>query len=484
MLLAASSLVAFACTPYRVHELDRPAVAIPESFDTNGVLGDHVVDRWWIEFEDAELTRAIETAFEHNPSLRQAFRRLDQAGAITRITNSERIPQVSVQGGASRTELVDRNGRDLQTGAEETTRTTDRRYFAAGVLSWEIDLWNRIGSAVAAEELRFEATRRDVEETALLLASEIADAWFTIQEQRALLQLLDEQIRVSETLLELTELRFSLGDGTALDVLQQRQQLAATRSAIPETRSTLDRQQHRLAVLLGRPPRDAGFEPSATLPELPAFPILEKPVNLLETRPDLRAAMLRVRAADHDVAAAIAARYPRLVLDLSYEFSAARSSEIFERETSSLLGSLIAPLVDGGRRRAEVARRRSIVQEQLEAFGAAYLDALREVEDALSSERHQLDLVERLREQLELSRANLDESRSRYSNGLTDYLSVIVAVQALQELERRWISEQKRLLAFRAGLYRATGGIWMRTLEAPPERQLSRAETSRTESRP
>lgn len=477
-------LGATACTPFRTHTFDEPPFEMPESFDTGNAIGDHVVDRWWLEFEDDALTQAIETAFEANPSLRQAFRRLEQAAAFPRITNAQRVPQVSVQGGASRTEAVDRNGRDPLTGTDETTRATDRRYFAAGVLSWEIDLWNRIGSAVAADELRVEASRRDVEETALLLASEIADAWFTIQEQRALLELLDEQIGVGETLLELTELRFSLGDGTALDVLQQRQQLAATRSAVPETRAALDRQQHRLAVLLGQPPNAAVLEPEATLPELPPFPILAKPVNLVETRPDLRAALLRVRAADHDVASAIADRYPRLALDLSYEFSAARSSEIFERETSSILGSLIAPILDGGRRRAEVARRRAIVQEQLEAFGATYLDALREVEDALSSERHQLDLVDRLREQLELSRANLSESRSRYSNGLTDYLSVIVAVQALQELERRWISEHKRLLAFRADLYRATGGIWMRTLEAPPERSLSRAAPPRTESRP
>lgn len=478
-LALATGMVAAACSPYQVRDFDRPGVEIPEDFTHAGTIGESVVDRWWEEFEDPALNAAIETALTENLDLRQAWSRLDQAAARARIVGAERIPQISADASASRTRFVDDDAVDPTTGSEETLRTDDRRYVVGAALGWEIDIWRRIESSTRAEQLRHEASREDVEETALVLSSAIADVWFAIQEQKSLLEVLEAQVDVSATLLELTELRFSLGEGSALDVLQQRQQLAATRSATPPVRSILDTSRNALAVLLGVPPgrvRDE-LEPRSALPELPPFPSLRPPVSLLSTRPDLRAALRRLSAADNDVAAAVADRFPRLSLSLSYDFSATDSSELFHQQTASILGNLTAPLVDGGRRRAEVDRRKAIVRERYDAFSNAYLAALREVEDALARERNQLDLIARLEEQLALSRSSLEESRSRYASGLTDYTNVIIAVQALQELERRVVSEHRQLLSIRTLLYRATGGTWMRTL-TPGKRSVASSASS------
>ena len=74
------------------------------------------------------------------------------------------------------------------------------------------------------------------------------------------------------------------------------------------------------------------------------------------------------------------------------------------------------------------------------------LNALREVEDAIATEREQLALLERLEVQKNLAGENLREARLRYATGLDDYLSVIAAIQALQRVERLLITESKILL--------------------------------------
>ena len=128
---------------------------------------------------------------------------------------------------------------------------------------------------------------------------------------------------------------------------------------------------------------------------------------------------------------------------------------------------MITPLVDGGRRRNEVVRQKARVQELLDRFGQTYLTALREIEDALVQERQQRELIRNLERQMTIAQSTLDVSRSRYTHGLIDYLNVLVAVQSLQALQRRVISERKTLLSRRAELYRALGGKWTDTLEAP-----------------
>ena len=467
------------CSPYAVHDLSRPAVETPEAFLAAGLEPRAVAPlKWWEAFADTWLNEFEETALRENLSLRQSWHRLAQVAAQARAAGAPLMPQVDLDGGASFARTVDRQAESPRRDDEHS-----ERYFVGAGLSYELDVWRRIASEWDAATLRYEATREDVEATALVLSGTVASLWFTILEQEALSEVVAQQVAVGERFLELTELRFSLGQGSELDVYQQRQQVAATRSALPLILTTLETSRNQLAVLVGRPPGALDADSSAvTLPQLPPFPALPAPEELFETRPDLRAEMLRLRAADFDVAAAVADRMPRLAISLSYEFSATRTASLFKQELGSVIGNLVTPLIDGGRRRAEVARRQAVVQELLDGFAQAYLDALLDVENSLIEERRQLELLERLGEEFELAQSTLNESRSRYANGLNDYLSVLVALQSVQNLERRLVSETQRLLVVRSDLYRALGGkSWTAELEPPPPRELTARESTEPE---
>jgi outer membrane protein TolC len=130
----------------------------------------------------------------------------------------------------------------------------------------------------------------------------------------------------------------------------------------------------------------------------------------------------------------------------------------------NLAGSLTAPIFEGGRRRAEVARIRAALEERLQGFGAVLLQALQEVEDALVRERKHEEYLEALDRQLEVARANLREARTRYVNGLVEYLNVLTALSTSQQLERARLQAGRELLTFRIQLYRALGGSWSRQL--------------------
>ncbi|HRE92270.1 MAG TPA: TolC family protein, partial [Myxococcota bacterium] len=177
--------------------------------------------------------------------------------------------------------------------------------------------------------------------------------------------------------------------------------------------------------------------------------------------PDVRAALLRVTAADHRVGAAIAAQYPSLNLSASTGFQSPDLLELFEYWVWNLAANLVAPLFDGGRRSAEVDRSRAVLEDLVLAYGQAALTAVTEVESALVQESRQRQHVERLDEQLKLARLAFGETEVRYANGLSTYLEVLNAQRALQQSEQSMLQAQRQLLSFRVQLHRALGGTWM-----------------------
>ena len=339
------------------------------------------------------------------------------------------------------------------------------QYDLSMAASYEVDLWNKLRSNVRASSRDSLAARAELEAMAHSLSATVADTWFHLIEQRCQVELLDEQLESGRTLLELLELRLGQGVASALDVYQQRQQLASTRAIIPRLHSQMTLLENQLATLLGRVPKSCSFSVPKSLPELPPRPCAGLPIELLQRRPDVRAARQRVFAADSRVASAVAAQFPSLELSGSTGFSSSSAANLFEDFIWSLGSSLLAPILDGGRRRAELRRSRFAVKEKLENYGSTVLTAIREVEDALAREQYQIEYIEELDENLSLAKATLDEAKARYLNGLSDYLPVLTALVNLQNLQRSRVTAQRELLSLRIGLHRALGGTWMRDLD-------------------
>lgn len=449
----ATQLFGSGCAVYEAKVPGEPTLAIPSVF-TMHPDGKIPIERWWAEFEEPQLSVVVERVVTNNLELRQAWARLQQAEALVAFEGAGLYPRLDLDAGGS--------------GAQPVPPGSFERYFVGAGLTYEIDLWRRVASRRESAARSRDATREDVEAAALSLAGRTASLWFTLQEQQALRRLLAAQIQSGETILELLELRFQVSQATVLDVYQQRQQLASTEAQVPGVDAQMRTTWHQIQVLQGIAPGGVPVGLATNeLAGLPRFPDVGSPVSLILRRPDLRSAMLRLQAADREVAAAVADRYPRLQLSLSYRFSAKDFAEILSNETRSLAGNLLLPLVDGGRRQSAVDRRKAVVSERLALFNERFLVAVREVEDALVNERFSLERIDRLIAKRGAARANFDEAGSRYRNGLSDYLPVITALQSLQNVERQVISAKAALLRNRVDLYGALGGTWTRELKSP-----------------
>lgn len=407
--------------------------------------GDALVpDRWWTTFGDWELNREVERSLGGNFALAAAVSRLRAAEAVAWRESSFLLPDVNGIADASGTYL---------------TNAPNRSSFALGLeASYEVDLWGRIESRVEAEELRASATEADYQAVALTLTAEIARTWYALTEARAQLTLLDGQYATNLNGLKAQELRFGLGFIRSADVFRQRQLVESTREQVIVVQAQIDVLEHRLAVLQGLPPQYARYITGNTLPELPPPPATGLPAELLTRRPDVRRDYLAIWAANRDVASAISARYPRLNLFASVTTAAESPENLFRDWIVVTAGQLIAPLLDGGERRAEVARTSAVLHELVANYGQTVLAAYAEVEDALALERHQRARIESLNKQVDLAREASNQLREQYLIGDAEYLDVLTAITQEQRLQRDILSARLELILIRISLYLSLAG--------------------------
>jgi multidrug efflux system outer membrane protein len=291
----------------------------------------------------------------------------------------------------------------------------------------------------------------------MLTTAEVAETYFGALARHQSLRLLQEQIAADQEILALLEKRFAQGLGTQLDLLQQQNQLAQTKSLVPALEAELHVFENRLDLLLGVSPDGRNrLTSQVALPDLVNLGPIGAPSDLLLNRPDLRAQRLRLIAADESIASAIAERLPRFTLTGT---TALVQGDGVSGPVSTLLGNLVQPLIDWGKRQAAVKRSQAIYTEGLLAFTQAFITAVGEVENSLYQEKKQRELLEKLIYRHEIVQQNLSKARAQFTQGITDYLTVLTALKALHNLERQMVAEQEKLLQNRIQLYRALGSM-------------------------
>lgn len=450
-----------------------PPVPLPEGYSQASAERDPAV-RWWTTFEDPRLEKVVAAALSDNLGLAQAFTRLDQAQAMLDGANAGYWPTITADAGVTgarnvfnfgnRAPMPDPNAEP----SDGTIVVTNVQYNLSLGASYEVDLWGRVHSLANAAELDLAATQQDVQAAVMSVTAQAAELWFQLEEAVATERLLLDQVERNETQLELMELRFSQGLANAVDVFQQRQALAASKTQLPPVRGMRRTLENSLAILLGMAPGSPlPAELGAGLPALPALPAVGLPAGLVGQRPDVRAAQLRVVAADHRIGAALAARFPAIRLSASTGFRAFDLADLFKNWIWNLVAGLTAPIFDGGRLAANQRLAEAQMRDRVAGYGQVVLTAFSEVENAMALEASQQAYVVELEAQLEAARKTWEEAYSRYANGLSEYLPVLTALREVQALERAQIAAQRQLLSYRIQLHRALGGAWMSEVERP-----------------
>ncbi len=456
-IFAASSLLS--CSPFTAPDRSITHKITPDTFSL-GAAASTPEQKWWRIFSSPELNSLVDEALAENLSLRAYWARLDKARFLAVKAGSTLYPSVSGDASAA----YSRN--HFEGGS--IAGSSESKVFSLGLAaSYELDLWGRVQAVAESADLAVRATREDLNSAAMTVTAEVARRWIGNIARKQEAQLLQQQLETNQTYLELVELRFRKSLASALDVMQQKQLVERVKAQIPLVEMQEELLRNELAVLTGKMPHEFSGTAGQTLPDLSSVPAGGVPAHLLENRPDIQAAYNRLAAADQDLVVARADRLPAIRLTGSAAYNSDELDRLFDNWLLNLAASLTAPLLDGGRRKAEVGVAKAAVEEHLALYHQTVLTAVQEVEESLVREKRIREHISRTEQQLLAAKAALSEARSRYMNGLNDYLPVLTQLLSVQNLEMDLVSRKEDLFGARISLHRAIGGTWTGELTQP-----------------
>src|SRR5690606_4413191 len=316
-----------------------------------------------------------------------------------------------------------------------------------------------------------EAAAADLRAAALSLAAQTAKSWFAAAEAVAQLELALGTEAIWQRSLDLAQSRFERGLRPALDVRLVRTDIEDARALVEARRRQADALRRQLEVLVGRYP-GGEIEALGGLPDPGGPPPAGLPSELLQRRHDVVAAEHRLAAADARVASARASLYPRLSLTGSGGTASEDLADLVDADFRvwSIAGNLAAPLFEGGRLRANVARHEAERRAALAAFQETLLDAFREVETALAAEERLSREAEHRAAEVEEAEAARALAEDRYARGLTDVTTLLAAQRRELMARSALLDVRRRRLDNRIDLHLALGGGFDRG-EARSERE-------------
>jgi multidrug efflux system outer membrane protein len=414
---------------------------------------------WWRAFNDPALDALVGDATANNQSLAVAAARVKQARALAGFAEADRAPQVGVNVGAARSRLS-----PLEAGvAPGTPVAAGTAYHAQLSASYEVDLFGRVSSNVAAargDAAAVEATYRSV---LLSLQADVAQTYFRLRSLDAEIATVNRTVALREESVRVTDRRFAAGDIGVFDLSRAKTELSTARAEAIGLQRQRAASEHALAVLLGKPAAAFGA-PSRPLDDAAALPLIPAglPSSLLERRPDIAGAQRAMEAANARIGVARSAMFPALDITAAAGGVGGSFADVFKWSSRSwLLGAALGmPLIDGGRNRANVVRSEAALDEAVGSYRQSVLNAFAEVEDNLAGLRVLAGQSAELEAAVVSARRSADLAQKLYDAGRGSYLDLLDAQRNLASVERGAVQLRGDRALTTVALIRALGGGW------------------------
>ncbi len=410
---------------------------------------------WWKDFNDEQLVTLVEQALENNLDVRIAFANLLESRSLSRDIASDRYPTVNINGDYSR---------DLYSQETQAANVRAEDMYQIGFdATWELDLFGRVSSRIQSQREQEQAIEANLQQIYVTVAAEIARNYVALRGAQYRLNIAERNSKNQNETYLLTENILSAGGASGLDVSRAKTQLSLTRSRIPPLEAEITAIINSLSVLTGQVPNalQEYLADSKSLPSLPVTIALGNTSELLNRRPDIRAAERSLAASVSDINIAISDLFPTVSLVGSLGFL---STNLSTFSTSALAGS-IGPSIswqvfDRDRLHARVNQADARSQAAIAQYEKTVLMALEETQTALSNFSHEEDR----RYQLQIAAASAKQSaqmaKDRFDNGFDNFLDVLDAERTLLEAEDTLANSEISAALGLVAIYKSLGGGW------------------------
>jgi NodT family efflux transporter outer membrane factor (OMF) lipoprotein len=440
----------------------KPDARLPAAFEGPQAAprGAVALDRWWVAYNDPQLTTLIDQTMAANPDARSALARLSEARASKLSALAQFLPQGDANGSTRQTHTKELSGTAVNipgfstSGASKTTGANFN-------VSWEVDIFGRVLAADRAVNGDVAAARFDYEATRASLAAQVADSYFQARGLAIQLEDARETARIQQSLYDVATKRAALGLGARSDADRVAGDLAQAQAQAAGLEAQLQVERRTLLVLAGRivePTSNITVE--AVAGEIPAIPA-SLPSELLMRRPDVREAQAKIAAAAGRSDVAALAFFPTLNFTPGLGWQK-YSQPGFSSTTQnwSLGGTITQPILSIPKLLADLKAQNARTEQAVIAYEKSVQTAFSEAEAAmvqLDADRRSVTLL--VDGEARAARS-YKASRLGYDRGLTDLQTTLGAEQTWRTTRAQLTAAEVQALRRSVQAYKALGGGW------------------------
>jgi multidrug efflux system outer membrane protein len=454
--MVAVMLALSGCIVSRV-DPQKPELPLPAALPAQADDAAQLPDPWWTIFHDPTLDALVAEALAHNADVAVAAGRVAEARAGLRITNADRLPNIDVEGNATRSK---------DSLFVNTVPGVDRHrtvYTVQGAVGYELDLWGRYQRASESARAQLLNTEFGREATKLSLTGDVARGYFGLIASAEQLESARDTLATREESVRLEKIRFDAGESDEFTFKRAEADAAATQVSVHQLERDVVERTNALGILLGRSPKDlvdaAISVQGASLPDSVSLPAA-LPSSVMERRPDIGATEASLEASAADIGVARAEMFPSISLTGLFGSISTELGDLFTKpaEAWSAAGSIVQPLFEGGRLSANVARTKAVREQRKAEYARTVQSAFREVLDALQGQSLIVGVRDANAVQVAALARATELAELRYTQGDIAYIDLLDVRRGLFQAQIDLVAAQRDALLNTVDLALAVGG--------------------------
>lgn len=406
-----------------------------------------VADIGWTTFySDPILKELIYRALENNKDMRIATARIKELVANKRISFTEMLPTVGVEG------LFQKEGLDYKNSISPKFR----RQFT---MNWELDIWGNLRWANDASIAKLMQSVGAQRALRLTIVAQVAQMYFELTALDRELAIVKQTLVARQESSWLAKLRYEGGLTSEIPYRQSLVELARTETMLPSLENKIQLKENDLAVLVGAfpsslIPRGMGLGKQILPDSLP----IDLPSTLLKRRPDVMEAEQKLIEANAKVGMALTSIFPNVKLTGKYGIEDASISSVLKNPAWWLSGSLLGPVFNFGKNKAIHKAAQAAYEQEVYSYENKILNVFKEVNNAIVTFEKSKE-VRKSREELYKSTMSYYElARLQYINGVVNYIDVLDSQRQLLDAEISLNDALLNELTSTVTLYKALGG--------------------------
>jgi NodT family efflux transporter outer membrane factor (OMF) lipoprotein len=425
---------------------------------------------WWAIFNDPELNDLEGQLNINNQNIKLYFENYMEARALVREARAQYFPTVSIGPSYTRS----RSSGNLSNTASANTGRTGQVYSLPMEVSWTPDLFGRIRNQVHEQQYAAQVSAADLENERLVEQADLAEFFFEIRGQDALIKLYKQTVDAYQQSVNLTQAQYDTGVGDKISLVEAQTTLESAQASLTNLGILRAQYEHAIAVLIGQQASAFSLPTREITTAPPPIPI-GMPSLLLQRRPDVAAAERNMASANAALGVAYTAFYPSLTLSAGGGFESSLFKHIADWPSRFWsVGPTFSQPIFNAALSAELHQYVAIYNADVATYRQTVLTAFQQVEDYLAQTRILSQQIQQERRAVASAQASLDLEMGRYQTGIDPYIDVVTLQNTLFSNQSTLTSLQIEQMTGAIQLVEALGGGWD-TSQLPTPAQVTAA---------